>query len=315
MMTNMELSVSLTGPDIIALLRSVENLPPFNEKTPVSITVDNRAKKVTPDWIDKWAISCKRDIMVYWGDNEEDFISYNKHGIVKASIHVFPRNAKAVLTLLSPSPWTVATFRSIHTAWSASTNMYLGSIFSDMHLSLGWGCGFKGEGHKRLVSRRWLEFGPWYLLHGSNDISLVQFHDLEADATTALDQAKIGHERMGISDIGGYIQSDYVYTHELSGLYEPEQRLLKIIVHGRDVSQAEMLDACAARYYQVLGPTQPIEDVAYIFMEEAKARQHLHELWLRELECRAIINGQEVRLDTEYNPIPDKPEWVRQLQQ
>ncbi len=124
----------------------------------------------------------------------------------------------------------------------------------------------------------------------------------------------VGHERMGISDVGGYIQTDFVYTEKLSGLYDPEQRKLKIIVLGRDISQLEMLEMCASRYYQTLGPTQPIDNIAYIFIEEAKAREHLHELWLRDLECWTFINGLEVRLDTGYNPIPSKPDWVRKLE-
>jgi hypothetical protein len=90
-----------------------------------------------------------------------------------------------------------------------------------------------------------------------------------------------------------------------------KKRLLKIVIHGRDVPQLEMLDACAARHYNILGPDKPLDNVAFVFMEESVARAHLHELWLRELECRAIIGGQEVLLNTGYNPPPpEKPQWV-----
>ncbi|AFZ22683.1 hypothetical protein Cylst_0321 [Cylindrospermum stagnale PCC 7417] len=311
----MNLSVSLAGSDKMALLRSVQDLPSFKEKKPNQIIVDDREKKVTLDWFDKWAVTCKRDIILYWGDNEEEFIIFDQIGMVKAGIHQFPRDAQTVLTLLSSLPWTVAAFRNIHDNWFAPDNRYRGTGFGNLHFSHGWGCAFKGEGHQRLVSRRWLEFGPWRLLRGANDTSLVQFHDLEADSATALEQAKVGHERMGISSLGGYIQTNFVYTQNLSGLYDFKQRKLKMIVHGRDVSQREMLELCAARYYQTLGPTQPLDSIAYIFMEEVKAREHLHELWLRELECWAFINGLEVRLDTDYNPIPNKPEWVRKLEE
>jgi hypothetical protein len=52
-----------------------------------------------------------------------------------------------------------------------------------------------------------------------------------------------------------------------------------------------------------------------VFLEEQNAERHLHELWLRELECRAVVGGREVRLDTDYHPAPDKPEWVRRLEE
>ena len=45
-------------------------------------------------------------------------------------------------------------------------------------------------------------------------------------------------------------------------------------------------------------------------MEESVARTHLHEL-----ECRAIIGGQEVLLNTDYDPpSPEKTQWVRDLE-
>jgi hypothetical protein len=41
----------------------------------------------------------------------------------------------------------------------------------------------------------------------------------------------------------------------------------------------------------------------------------MQELWLRELECWAIIGGQEVLLNTGYDPPPtEKPLWVRDLE-
>ena len=181
-------------------------------------------------------------------------------------------------------------------------------------LSLGWGCAFKGAGHNRLVSRRWLDFGPWRLIRGTNDVSMVQFHDLGADAPTALEQAKPGHERMGISDTGGFIQTAYVYAHKIDGLYSQEERKLRILIHGREVSEREMLDACAVRHYQALGADSPIDSIAYVFAVEAEARAHLHELWLRELECWAFIGGCEERLDLDYHPAPDKPSWVKRLE-
>jgi hypothetical protein len=115
---------------------------------------------------------------------------------------------------------------------------------------------------------------------------------------------------MGITDTGGYLQDHYVYEHDLKGLYDATELMLKIVVHGRDMSQLEMRDACAARRDQVLGPERPLRRIAYIFLEAARAEAHLHELWLRELECWTIRDGLEVRLDTAYQPVPIKPAWA-----
>ena len=54
--------------------------------------------------------------------------------------------------------------------------------FGNMHSSHGWACAFRGKGHDRLVSRRWLDFGPWRVIRRPGDLTLVQFHDLDVDA-------------------------------------------------------------------------------------------------------------------------------------
>src|SRR5262245_38577060 len=161
----------------------------------------------------------------------------------------------------------------MHLEWSDRPD-FPGPGFSDLHFPLGWACAFRGEGHDRLVSRRWLEFGPWRLLRGDNDVSFVQFHDLDADPDIAFAQARLRHERMGITATGGLIQSEYVYTQPIDGLYAPEECRLRILVHGREVSQLEMLDACAARHYQALGPGRPLKSIAYVFADEGEARFH-----------------------------------------
>src|SRR5690606_34932321 len=113
---------------------------------------------------------------------------------------------------------------------------YVAPSFADMHYPHGWACAFKGPGHDRLVSRRWLAYGPWRLIRDDeHDVSFVQFHDLDADAKTALEQAKPGHQRMGISNEGGFIQSRYVYETDFDGNYLSEDHVLEIVVHGREV--------------------------------------------------------------------------------
>lgn len=115
---------------------------------------------------------------------------------------------------------------------------------------------------------------------------------------------------------GGFLDwPGYVMTHALEGLYDREKRQLRIVVLGRDVSPAEMNDACALRAFQGLGPDQPLDSVAYVFIEENAARAHLHEMWLRELEVWTFIRGVETRIDADYTPALSKPEWVRRVEE
>jgi hypothetical protein len=53
--------------------------------------------------------------------------------------------------------------------------------------------------------------------------------------------------------------------------------------------------------------------VAYVFVDEADARAHLHELWLRELECWLVDDKGKRRLDLDYHPVPNPPGWVKRL--
>lgn len=306
MMAEMSLALGLMGSDLETIFRALDARRFHAGRLPSKLRVDDDKREPASDWVEKWLPRCQESIVAYWTrDDTDDFLIYRRDKIVLASFP-FPRDAGATLDLLSALPFTIASFRTIHPAWEDAEPPYMAPGFSSHHFRHGWGCAFKAEGHRRLVSRRWLDQPLWQTLRAPSDTTLVQFHDLEADAATALEQAAPGHQRMGITDTGGFIQFNYVHGHELKGFYEPAERLLKIIVHGREVSQREMLDACAARLLQSLGDAQPLERIAYVFLEEHVARAHLHELWLRELECWTIIEGDQIRLDTDYHP-PSQP--------
>lgn len=307
------LELGLAGSDLIAIARRLQEVFMPNAGAPDSLYVDGK-KKVTDDWLEKWASQSPDFIRAKWEDR--GWIRLDPGTIVKISIENYELDPLIVLELLSKIPFTVCSAATIFPDWvdSDTGEQYQAPSFGDMHWRNGWGCFFRGEGHKRLVSRKWLDFGPWRYLQGSGDTSLIQFHDLEADAQTALKQARPGHERIGISQIGGYLQTNFVYSHDLKGLYYPAERKLHVVVPvNESVTQREMLDACAVRLNQTLGPDQPVDNVVYVFVEEESARAHLHELWLRDLECRVFIEGKEVNLSADYNPTPVKPDWVRAL--
>ena len=190
--------------------------------------------------------------------------------------------------------------------------------FGRSTITHGWGCMFRGAGHDRLASRRWLDFGPWRVLRRPDDTTFIQFHDLAiTDPAEAYEQAKAGHARMGISPTGGYIawHMQGLLKGAGQGLYTASERLLEVVVGpGNTVTQAEMLCNAALRLHHRSAPTStPVERVAYVFVNEPDARAHLHELWLRELECWVVDDKGKRRLDLDYHPVPDPPAWVKRL--
>ena len=308
------LKLGLAGPDPLAIFRATREAFLGDAGLPTSLYVDGK-KKVTADWLEKWSTRCSDFLAAEWEGRGR--LRLDPGTIVKLSLESYDLDPRRVMDALRDVPFTVCSTATTHPEWQSGAlgEKYLAPSFGDMHWNHGWGCLFRGEGHKRLVSRRWLEFGPWRLLRGADDTSLVQFHDLAADAATALAQAKPGHERMGISAIGGYLQTHFHYAHDVRGMYYGADKSLHIVVPaGAEVSQRDMLDACAARRDQVLGPEQPIERVVYVFVEEAPARAAVPELWLRELGCRAFVDGVEQDLAATYHPTPDKPAWVAHVE-
>jgi hypothetical protein len=314
----MDLFVSLEGPNLVEILRMVYEFRLFQDSLPPHrVWVDGEKKKYVKDWIEYYVSKCESDVGLFWDNIDEipdHHISYDQECVVKFHNKDFVGDANDLLKLISPIPWTVAAFMS--TNLDHFDDEYSAPGFANLHFSLDWGCAFKGEGHKRLVSQRILEFGPWHLIRDEeNDITLVQFHDLNADSETALEQAKPGHALMSKPFEGAFFQKDFNLAGELDVLYEPAERKVKVIVAGRDVPITEMVDMAKARYEQLLGPEKPFDSVAYIFTEsEEAARAHLHDLWLRELECWAFIDHIQTRIDLDYHPTPNKPEWVRQLE-
>lgn len=302
------LNVSLEGPDPGALLRAVAAWPLFLA-SPARVEVDGGEVPGGAGWIDGALTSVHDEIFARWDEWGEHSMTYSqRYRIVLAMTPEWTKDPLAESRRLGAVPFQLAAFGTLfRDAWQ-ETGWY-GLSFGFLHRDFGWGCAFAGTGHRRVVSRRWLENGPWRLHRWPGDISLIQFHDLGADPATALRQATPGHRMLGITPESGYIYPEHEFRHEISGLYEAAERRLKIVVVDREVPVDEMLDACVLRAMPPKNPTKPIERIAYVFMEEAAARRHLHDLWLRELECWFVGPAGETRLDEDYHPPPEPPAW------
>jgi hypothetical protein len=289
----------------------------FRGDKPDRIVIDGQRPSVTPDWTSSF-LAATREARAYWDSRSKQLgllaqkqlvILHRREGFStgdegRALIEVFPFDVCSLGSVFFDE-WVEADYRR----WS----------FSRGHYDHGWGCAFRGAGHDRLHSRRWLDFGPWRVIRRPNDTTFIQFHDLGiTDPAEAYEQAKVGHQRMGIDPIGGFIQGiDTDVLKEVQGLYRPETKTLEIIVvPGLEVTQQQMRVACGLRLHHRL--TKPmvdrVEKIAYVFAAKEDARAHLHELWLRELECWYLDETGKHRLDTEYKPTPQPPAWVKAVE-
>lgn len=300
-------------------LHAVAGLRPF-KTDPAKVEVDDASVTEVSRWVEALS-SAQRAGRARWT------LSWTNHRTTKivslypASKRVTAQMPEAFSTIAEGIGWIEALpfdVCSIGTIYPDEWNeMQVDPFgFSSRHMIHGWACAFRSAGHDRLVSRRWLEFGPWRVHHQPRDLSVVQFHDLRADAQTAARQARPGHERMGISEIGGYLQQPYVFSAPVEGLYIAEHRTLEVVVPpGGKIDQLHMQDACAVRQRHHVAPAteKPVDQVAYVFVDEDDARAHLHELWLRDLEVWLVDGSGRRRLDDTYAPTPRPPKWVLEI--
>jgi hypothetical protein len=291
------LSASFAGPDTTALANGTRKLGWAPAGEPKSIEVDFKDAPVG-ETLERALARAKKHLHAVYG--YPDLLVVDVGTLVKVGRSEVRIALPGIVEQLAQLPFEVASFDSFHDEWTDGSleEKYRPPGFSDGHVPLGWAAAFKGAGHDRLVSRRWLEDGPWKLYTGPNDVSLVVFHDLDADAATALDQARPAHARMGISDSGGFLQRPFAYELELSGLYEPATRLMKVVVLGRELPDLELLEWAAARKEGKLAGGKPVDAVAFVFPKEAEAKKNLDRLARYGHQVWAIRAGDEVRLDS-----------------
>lgn len=293
------------------------SLPAFQHELPERLRVDGKRPLASHDWR-KRVLEAAQEARAYWPSYPMQLGMISRSQIV---IVAFP---DAFSSLVEGVAQVEAFDFQVASLGSVFWDEWIGADFKRWsfgrnHVDHGWGCAFRGAGHDRLHSRRWLDFGPWRVIKRPNDTTFIQFHDLAiTDPAEAYEQARIGHQRMGIDPIGGFIQGiDTTVLEEVEGLHRPETKALEIIVApGIEITQQQMRVACGLRLHHRL--TKPmvdrIEKIAYVFAAKEDARAHLHELWLRELECWYLDETGKHRMDLDYKPIPQPPAWVREVE-
>lgn len=295
---------------------------PSLEGVPSWVTLsDGDEIPATPDWRNQ----CLRhgdECAAFWKDADYNTLAGFSY-LPRSELVLFtlprPRTEAEQRAALERLPFELAALTSpCWSEWVATKKQRWG--FARTHVDHGWACAFRGSGHDRLVSRRWLDFGPWRVVRLPDDTTFIQFHDLAiTDPEEAYAQAAPGHQRMGIDPSGGFIQGiDPEVLDEVGGVFIPSTRTLEIPIAPRiEVTQQDMLMACAVRLYHKLHvpASKRIERIAYVFIDRRDAEAHLHELWLREIECWYMDESGRHRIDADYHPTPNPPAWVKALEQ
>ncbi|RME20721.1 MAG: hypothetical protein D6798_19825 [Deltaproteobacteria bacterium] len=244
-------------------------------------------------------------------------MSTSRGRLVKLSNKQYPVTLAGVLDLFRQTPFELGVVGPMDSGWpwdqrddSRGRRSY---GFSEGHWPHGLACAFKGAGHDRLAHRRWLEHGPWRLIRDeARDLSVVQFHAVDARPPLCVEQAWEGHKRMGLSEEGGVVSVVPRFSLFKPTLYDRSSRTSIVMVHDdRPVPPLEMIEAAKARFLQPYLDT-PIDQVRFLFLRESNARRHMHELWLRGLSCHAITATGEVDLLEGYHADPPPPpDWVK----
>ena len=270
---------------------------------PATLRLDAAAAKGGPPLGE--ALAKHDDVVATWGGGVR-LQANHPHDRLLLTREPWHVTIEGTLALVRDLPFEACTTQSLDPEWWEG---YDGSH--------GWAFLLKGAGH-RLVSPRVIDRGPWRRVRDeAAGVTLFQFHDLDADADTALAQARPGHALLDFMWRGGhYAGTEAAFKSGARGVrYEPsfydkKTRTSIVLVQEREVSQREIGVAAGTKIHQVF--PEPVEQVAYVFMDEAAARRHLPILWLYGLEVRAMTGAGERRIDEDYAPPPPPapPEWV-----
>ncbi len=314
---------SIVSPQHQRVAELVSEREEFHRKLPLSLWINNHEQPVDESWRTK-LLSGTTSSWARWNEDEEQFHQISiraKSELVTFGITDGFSSIEDVIHIAESLPFELAIISSPHEeVWRQHDYDRWGVGRSA--IDHGLACIFRGAGHDRLASRRWLDFGPWRVIRRPNDTTVIQFHDLGlTDPAAAYEQAKLGHQLLGNSPLSGHINYHYAHVlqHAKAGLYVEETKTRHVVIPPRgELSPGDLLCETALRLHHRLTPglPQPIETIAYTFFNPEEAEPHLHQLWLREIECWVIgrDDGKRHRLDLDYHPVPDPPDWVKRLE-
>ncbi|MCB9674713.1 MAG: hypothetical protein H6737_06325 [Alphaproteobacteria bacterium] len=272
----------------------------------------------TPDWIER-SVELPHGVMAFRENPERRLHTYH-HPLVDFSWYPDGYSLDAFFDLLSEVPFDVlqahAPVRSMDSPWREVPRV--GGI--DYGGDIGWALFFQGGGHHCLPSRRWLTHGPWLHRQGPGDISMIQLCDWEAAPEVQVAQAHAGRSLFGGLD-GAYSifrsprpaptqQGERPRRWSLPGEYDAAQRLWRGPLPTIDKLTLSRLISWKAEHHH--DPWEPVDTFA-LELQPDVAQAHLHVLWLCGFQVWVPEGAGWVRIDTDYDPEPDPPVWVREV--
>ena len=307
------LEVAFLCADHIALLRSLIEAGMVSATPPDEVGIHGpRLKEVPPDWVT--VDFHGKTLTAYWNDGS--YVSVSGPDLVFVSTRNYQLDVNDLAARLANVEFEAANFCEIRWWDNPKGPAYKSPDGKVGTYRLGFAVAYRGKGHDRAMSRRWLDRGPWRVLRGANDTTFPQFHDESADVVTSLEQAKPCHAQMSDRAQAPLpLREAYAAgAVPVQGTDLALERKYKLSVAGRRVSRLEMREVVAARYYQLLGPDRPIDNVLYTFMDKAELEEVLPDLWLYGLEAQYRDAAGLHRMDDSYVPPPyEKPDWVKRL--
>jgi hypothetical protein len=296
-------TITMTGVQAELLARAtVETFLPAAE--PLSLEIHGEERSVSSTWLVDALKERPMDFDASWNVESEDHVYSWFRGCSLVMRDALFDDLMGLARRMAELPFELATISTpFWDEWEEQE--HIGGGFGDGHLPWGWACMFKGRGHEMLCSRRFLDYGPWKKHVLPDDVTLLQFYDVDADAETARLQAEPGQERLR----KGYLYDRYT---DFDGVYDASTRILKIPVAGRELTQDEMRDACKLQREMKDHPETPMDAVGFTFPIPGEHEPYLFDLWVRELHCYAFVDHEERRVDQDYvPPPPEPPAWAR----
>ena len=236
-------------------------------------------------------------VIVNWYEPKPCQFSLEKPDTLRITNTFAMPDVEQVVNWLAQLPFEVCIGADIFDDWPKKKH----AILFPGQYPLGWMVAFKGVGHKYIVSPRWLDQAS-VRVYRKGDLTLVQLYDLNATPEIALMQAQHNWPLFNCSVTSGFLGSYSCDPATINGQYNPEDGSLYFTVSDREITFEELKDVCYAKHFLEREDGKAINKIIYVFFAQDRAQRWLHELWIRDLECHAFIDGKEVNLTDNYQP-------------
>ena len=284
------LRLNLYGSDAANMLRTIVLDRHLGERgDPDAYALDGaNLSPSDPFWLEDALQRARQSVMAAWSDGVVAGFGGDDHAWVTIPDHA--RDFAAIATYLASLPFDVA---DVSVDGGCTKALAIGPY----KVPVGVGLAFRGTAH--VASQRFLRHGGPWRAFDRGDVTVLQLHDLDADARTAIVQQRFALARLsdGLLPVGAKL------SHAVEGYARKDGAFEVVLGDPRRLAQARLRDLCVARRARTIGETS-FERVRFMF-PGGRVGHHLHELWLRELEVHTIgDDGQPQRLDDAYRPPP-----------